>query len=82
MSRIQFELLLPYLNKNYYKGRFIRWIIADKKGNDVSCAFCGNMANGVGHKQIGLLHFTLPICKKHCSILKPETQSAPFYIEL
>jgi uncharacterized Fe-S cluster-containing radical SAM superfamily protein len=82
LSKLQFQLLMPYLNRPFYGGRFIRWMISDKQGKNVYCAFCGNYANGVGYKKVGHFTFDLPICKRHIQQLNPSVQQAPFYAKL
>ncbi len=68
-----FHLLMPYLNKKYWPGAGIRWIISDRiglgkragKGRAIDCLFCGNFANGVGHIHFMKNDFYIPICKSH-----------------
>jgi hypothetical protein len=60
-----FFLLLPYLNKKYFAGRGVRWIIQDDKGKTPYCLFCGNFANGVGRIKVKHFNFFIPVCKKH-----------------
>lgn len=83
-----FHLLLPYLNKKYFPGKGIRWIIRDAKGKTPYCIFCGSYANGVGVVKIMKSTFFIPLCKSHvCSYLdkhKPEGWeiTAPFAIRI
>jgi hypothetical protein len=60
-----FWQLMPYLNKKYYPGRGLRWIINDGKNRNVDCFCCGNYANGVARVNLCGSDFNLPICKKH-----------------
>lgn len=82
MEKLRFQLLLPYLDAKFYTGKFIRWMISDRQGKNVYCAFCGNYANGVGHIKKGHFNFNLPICKKHVQQLSKEVANAPFYVEI
>jgi hypothetical protein len=60
-----FYTLLPYHNRRYYHGRSMRWMIADKRGKDVGCLFCGNIANAIGRVTIRDMEFNIPVCKGH-----------------
>ncbi len=60
-----FHLLLPFLDKKWYPGKGIRWIIRDSQGHTPYCVFCGNYANVVGRVKFMGQTFNLPICKTH-----------------
>ncbi len=60
-----FNQLMPYLNRKYYNGRGIRWMIEDANGRSVYCFCCGNIANAVGEVKLMGWLFRLPVCKAH-----------------
>lgn len=60
-----FNQLMPFLNRKYYNGRMIRWMIEDVNGRSVSCFCCGNIANMIGEVTLMGWLFRLPVCKKH-----------------
>ena len=70
--------LLPYLNMQYFTSN-IKWMLVDKDKNHVSCAKCGNIANGV------LVYhdaFNVPLCKSHYAEVyfkkHPESEGLTF----
>ena len=56
---------LSHINKRYYYGRDIRWLIEDKHGKKVYCDKCGNLANGIEQGHILGLIYRIPLCKVH-----------------
>lgn len=71
-----------YINKTYYTGKFIHWLIEDDAGSRVPCRDCGNMANGVVGVKVFWWVFSFPICKKHLAEnpLTKRVERAPCYI--
>ncbi len=72
----RFFKCLPYFNKKYYYGH-IRWLLMNKKGENVFCCSCGNIANGIVTTKIFRLRFNLPACKVHL-----KANSFPCIIEV
>lgn len=62
---LEIRFKIKYIGKNYYHGRLVRWLIADKKGVSVYCAHCGNIANGVHQGKVLFMKYTIPLCKVH-----------------
>lgn len=54
-----------HVNKQYYYGRMIRWLLEDKNGKGVYCDRCGNIANGIEDGKVLGLTYRIPLCKKH-----------------
>lgn len=76
-----FLRLIRYWRKHYYSGH-IRWMLMDKKKRHVSCSECGNIANGIGVKEMWGLIFNVPFCKSHLAPLyfkrNPEKKHLDF----
>ena len=61
---MKIALIKSYIDKQYYLGKFIRWLLEDEKGVSVKCHHCGNIANGI--MKIERAHtYNIPLCKKH-----------------
>lgn len=55
-----------HIGRNYYSGKLIRWLLADKKGESVYCFRCGNIANTIiTGKLFGFIKYTIPVCRPH-----------------
>lgn len=56
---------ISYINREYKCGKFIHYLLADKKGNSVYCDQCGNIANGVAQRKFAFFDYNKPLCKNH-----------------
>ncbi len=56
---------LSYINREYQCGKFIRYMLVNKKGVSVYCDCCGNIANGVAKRKFAFFDYNKPLCKNH-----------------
>jgi hypothetical protein len=54
-----------YIGKKYYSGTGIKWMIQNKKRENVSCDRCGNIANGIKLEKLLFMTVSIPLCKVH-----------------
>jgi len=59
---------IAHINKKYYAGRTVRWLLVNKIGNGVYCDECGNIANDVKKGKVLGLTYRIPLCGKHLEI--------------
>ncbi len=82
MKTSKFVRLRSMLNKKWFTGRMIRWMIEDSSGRNTYCIHCGNMANGVINVKYDKRAYNIPLCNSHAAELKEPPESAPFHVEI
>lgn len=60
---LQISKLIAMLKYRHplYHGKYIIWLIENKRGKNIGCHFCGNIANGV----MIIQRLSVPLCKGH-----------------
>jgi hypothetical protein len=59
------KLRYIHMGRKYFTGNGIRWLIENERGQNVSCGWCGNIANAVITGEFLGMAYQIPICKKH-----------------
>lgn len=71
VRRIAFDKFINefrHINKKYYEGRMVRWLLEDKKGKGVYCNKCSNIANGIKKGTVLYMTYNIPLCGRHLEI--------------
>ena len=64
MIKIFFNRIF-HIGKKYYYGRLVRGLLENKKGKNIYCDKCGNIANGIEEGKVLGFTYRIPLCKKH-----------------
>ena len=66
MEPITFEEMTSHINKRYFYGKMVRFLLSNHKGESAYCFRCGNISNAVIHgKLFWNTKYTIPVCNQH-----------------
>lgn len=80
----KFSRIRECINKEWFIGDPIRWVIQDWDGNNDYCIHCGNVANGVVSIKTDSRKYNLPFCNTHLAKLPTDLvpEYSPCFIEI